>query len=406
MTTRKKKILLSASTFPRWQGDTEPEFILQLAQALSEFYDISVLVPHCAGAAQRETMESVQVYRYRYAPVRLESLAYGGGIMANLKSAPWRWLLVPGLLLSQLLNAHRICRQQDIALVHAHWIIPQGLVMTLARWLGWRQTPVLLTSHGADLFSLRSPAMAWLKRRVLASCDRLNVVSHAMLPACEELGLDASQIVVRSMGVDLKNRFTCTNSWESRQGLVFVGRLVEKKGVETLIRAFAVVANQNPDLRLNLIGDGPLRADLESLAVELQCRSQINFAGAIPNREIPELLNAARIALVPSVIAADGDQEGLGLVAVEAMGCGCAVISSDLQALADVIDDGVTGLVTPAGDSTSLAVAIQSLLERDDFSQTLARQGRESALRKFDWQPVAADYQSMYEQLLEQTESN
>ncbi|MEP5764412.1 MAG: glycosyltransferase [Halieaceae bacterium] len=401
----KTKILLTASTFPRWENDTEPEFILQLAQALSDSFRVLVLAPHCQGAASRETLGEVSVYRYRYAPAALESLAYGGGIMSNLAAKPWRWLLVPGLLLSQLNSVRKLCREENIALVHAHWIVPQGLALLLGSWLGMKFPPILITSHGADLFSLRSKPLRWLKLQILKRAQRVNVVSTAMLKETAALGLDNDKVFVRSMGVDLQHRFVDTTPWEQRSGLIFVGRLVEKKGVATLIRAISLLTPRYPNLQLNIIGDGPLRASLQALATTLGCAGNITFAGAIPNQKIPALLNQHRIALVPSVIARDGDQEGLGLVAVEAMGCGCAVICSDLPALGDVVEQGKTGILVTPGDSEALASAILDLLRDDELCTGLATNGKQSALARFDWPGVAAEYAKQYAQLC-QAEAN
>jgi len=400
VTDSKAKILLTASTFPRWAGDTEPEFILQLATALSQHYQVTVLAPHCAGAARQETIGPVTVRRYRYAPTPLQSLAYGGGIMANLRARPWRWLLVPSLLLSQLYSMWSICREQRIALLHVHWIIPQGLALLLGKMLGWRPPPTLLTSHGADLFALRSAPLRWLKRQLLQQADQVNVVSHAMLDECEALGLRRGSVIVRSMGVDLQHRFTDTTPWHERSGLVFVGRLVEKKGVDVLIKAFARLQTDYPEATLTIIGDGPLRSELETLAATLDCSGAITFKGAVPNDTIPALLNQHRIAVVPSVIARDGDQEGLGLVAVEAMGCGCAVVSSDLDALKDVVQNEENGRVTNAGDSVDLAQVTGELLGDPTTAASFAAAGHKSAQARFDWPGVAEDYCQIYDELI------
>jgi len=94
------RVLITASTFPRYQGDTEPEFILQLASSLARHHDVTVLVPHIREAAVQEKIENVRVIRFRYAPAQLETLAYEGGMMTRLRAAKWRWLLVPFFVLA------------------------------------------------------------------------------------------------------------------------------------------------------------------------------------------------------------------------------------------------------------------------------------------------------------------
>ena len=180
-----------------------------------------------------------------------------------------------------------------------------------------------------------------------------------------------------------------------------MGRLVEKKGVEVLLRAFAEIGTRHPDQTLRIIGDGPLRAELEQLARDLGC-TNICFIGAIPNQDVPAELNHASIAVVPSVVASDGDQEGLGLVAVEAMACGCAVVVSALPALNDVVTDGETGMMVEPGDHEALSQAIESLLVDDARRTQLGEAGRDTARARFDWRAVSEDFSQLYEDALNQ----
>jgi glycosyltransferase involved in cell wall biosynthesis len=112
----------------------------------------------------------------------------------------------------------------------------------------------------------------------------------------------------------------------------------------------------------------------------------------VPNTQLPDYLRAAQIAVMPSVIAASGDQEGLGLVAVEAMGCGCAVVASDLPAVRDTILDGHTGLMAKPADAEDLAEKISELLADDEKRQTLADTGHRYAVEHFDWRIVGDSY--------------
>ena len=397
----RKRILMTASTAPRWPGDVEPEFILQLAASLAEEHEVTILAPHCKGAASEEQLNGVHMVRYRYAPEAWESLAYRGGMLHKLKSRPLRWLLVPGYLLCQCLAIWSLHRRHQFDLLHAHWIVPQGLVAALLQMLGIFRGPVILTSHGGDLYSLNTPLFSAIKRAVLKHMDGVNVVSSSMLAPCRALGVDDARIFVRSMGVDLQHRFIATSDLQQRRGLLFVGRLVEKKGVDTLLDAWGSVRHKYPDLTLTIVGDGPLLDSLKAVAEAERYQRSVIFTGAIPNRQVPEQLNRAQIALVPSVVAADGDQEGLGLVAVEAMGCGCAVICSQLPALDDVIKHGRTGLMVPPGDSVALAHAMVQLLDDPVLLRSVAEAGRQSVRARFDWQAVAADYAGLYRQVID-----
>ena len=135
-------------------------------------------------------------------------------------------------------------------------------------------------------------------------------------------------------------------------------------------------------------------------SLDLGCADYVTFTGPVPNAEIPAILNRARVAAVPSIVAADHDQEGLGLVAVEAMGCGCAVVASDLPALRDVVTDGESGLMVEPGGIEDLADALQRLNEDPDLAGRLAEAGHREAM-KFNWPNTAADYGRRYRELIE-----
>ena len=395
-----RTILVLTSTYPRWHGDTEPAFVHYLCRQLAADYRVVVLAPHYPGARRHEVIDGIEVYRFRYFFPAAEHLAYDGGIITNIRKNRLKLLLVPFFLLSQLFNAVRLARRHDISLIHAHWIIPQGLIALLVRRLSGRNIPVLSTSHGGDLFSLRTGLLESLKKHVLRNSDAVTVVSTTMKQRLQSMGMGTDTVSVQSMGVDLQHSFAPDSSATRTRDLVFVGRLVEKKGIASLLEAMRMLAADHPDLTLAIVGDGPDRPMLEQLATDLEVSEHIEFTGSVPNNEVPAYYRSARIAVVPSVVAADGDQEGLGLVAVEALGCGCATVVSDLPALRDVVTDGENGLVFRSGDAGDLAAKIRLLLTDTALFSRLVDRGRLSVLDKFDWQTVGAGYRTLIERVI------
>jgi glycosyltransferase involved in cell wall biosynthesis len=396
--SNKKAILVLTSTFPRWSGDCEPPFVYELSKRLSQTFDVHVLAPHSAGAAINEVLEGVNVHRYRYFIQRFQTLTYNGGILENLKKSALNYLLVPFFLSAQLIETVRLIRKYPITLIHAHWIIPQAAIALAARLLARKNIPVICTSHGGDLFGLRGKVFSWINRRLIHSVDRLIVVSQAMREHVT-MQMHRNDVDVIPMGVDLVNRFTPTTAVaRNNQQILFVGRLVEKKGVSYLIEAMKDVVRSNPDAQLFIIGNGPERRRLEELTVSLDVADRIHFLGAIHNSELSQYYQRCSIFVAPSIIADDGDQEGLGLVLVEAMGCGCAVVATDLRAMRDVIIDGVTGLVCEQKNSQSLAAALIKLMDDAKLRTTLAVAGREHVLRKFDWEYIGERYTALMRQ--------
>ena len=396
-----QSILVLASTYPRWKNDTEPRFVHELCKQLSREYRVVALVPHYPGARRKEDMDGVLVQRFRYFLPVGERLAYDGGIIQNLKRNRLKLLLVPFFLISQFIQILVLCRKYKIRLIHAHWVIPQGLLALLARPLLPGKIKVLSTSHGGDLFSLQGRGLQALKRFVFRRSDHVTVVSNAMRDHLEQIGCNSGNVTVQSMGVDLSTRFVPGNRPAGPNRLIYVGRLVEKKGVATLVTAIHLLKNDFPELRLTIVGDGPEKPALEKLAADFGVNAQIDFAGSQPNENVPQYYQSAGIAVVPSIVAADGDQEGLGLVAVEALGCGCVTIVSDLPALRDVVSDGENGLVFRATDATDLSEKIRHLLTNTALFERLGSAGRQSVVNRFDWKQVGSQYLSIINRCLD-----
>jgi phosphatidyl-myo-inositol dimannoside synthase len=133
-TARRPRVLMLTSTLPRWEGDSEPRFVLDLAKRLSADFDIELVAPHAPGAVRHEVLEGIPVTRFRYWIPRWQSVAYEGGISWRLKENRWRLFQLPFFFVSQLWHiGRRIGREPGFSVIHAHWIVPQGLAALLAR---------------------------------------------------------------------------------------------------------------------------------------------------------------------------------------------------------------------------------------------------------------------------------
>jgi len=271
-----QKLLVLTSTYPRWEKDTEPKFVYYLSQELAKSFDTHVLAPHYPGAARQEFHGDVKVHRFRYAPDAIEHLTYNGGILPNLKRDRWKWLLVPLFLGLQLLQMLSLQRRYRFDAVHCHWLIPQGVLVSIFK-LFYPKVRILTTSHGGDLYGLQGSAFNAVKRWVIRQSNSISVVSEAMKQSVYEQQLTSGPVQVRSMGVDLQHHFTLPPENTERDGLVFVGRLVEKKGVSYLIEAIALLKQQGRPAKLTSVGDGPDKPQLELQARQLQLDDCIHF---------------------------------------------------------------------------------------------------------------------------------
>jgi glycosyltransferase involved in cell wall biosynthesis len=294
----------------------------------------------------------------------------------------------------------RMLRFHQFDLVHAHWIIPQGLMALLARPFAKSKPALLCTSHGGDLYGLSGKFFTWLKSFVLNRTNMLTVVSRAMLENVLSMGVDPEKVSVIPMGVELKKYFVPPAERKEKHALLFVGRLVEKKGLRYLIEAMPLILGKNPSAYLRIAGDGPEKKALEQRISELGINNSVQFFGPICNENLPSFYQKSNIVIFPSVIAADGDREGFGLVLVEALGCECALVVSDLPAMQDIIIDGKTALVVPQKNVELLADSVNELLDNPALRTTLGKAGRQFVLKHFDLDRIGEKYSDLIESVI------
>jgi glycosyltransferase involved in cell wall biosynthesis len=389
------RLLVLSSTYPRHAADSEPRFVHELARRLVGRFEVSALVPSAPGLVAKERMDGVAVHRFRYAPGRLERLAYDGGIVPKLRRNPWLRLLVPFFVVGQIVGTLRALRRLDPQVIHAHWLLPQGATALIALALSRKRVPLVLTSHGADLFTFaRGPLrhlLAWVVRRAAA----VTVVGRHMVPVIHGLPHCADvEVATIPMGTDVEKLFVPdATAVRERNTLLFVGRLVEKKGVDDLLRALRLVRDQGCDATLTVVGNGPLRAELEQLATRLGLQEYARFVGAVPQSELPALYRRAAAFVAPFRVARDDDQEGLGLVMVEALACGCPVISTRVPAIEAEFAHLGPLLVEP-GSPAALADAIARVLV-DGSSLAPGADVRPKILAQFGWSAITEAYAAL-----------
>jgi glycosyltransferase involved in cell wall biosynthesis len=388
------RLLVLTSTYPRFPGDAQPAFVHELARRLTDRFEIDVLAPHAPGLAKCEVLDGVRIHRFRYAPGRLENLAYDGGMLNRLRARPLRWLLVPFYLVSMVLAARRLIRRRGHAVIHAHWLIPQGLGALFCRHVGGRRVPVLCTLHGGDLFGLDVGWANRLRGSILARLDAVTVVSEAMRQRVQALGRNLPESAVIPMGTDLTDRFTPEPAVLREPFLLFVGRLVRKKGVDVLLDAFARIAGDHPELTVVIAGDGPERTALEAQAVKLGIGGRVQFLGSVRNDHLPDIYRRATAAVFPFRQEASGDQEGFGLVVVEAMGCGCPVICGLVTATREIVNHERTGLLCERESPQAITDAISRLIADEPLRSQLTIAARAEVMGRFAWPRSIAGYGS------------
>ncbi|MES2494967.1 MAG: glycosyltransferase family 4 protein [Pseudomonadota bacterium] len=255
-----------------------------------------------------------------------------------------------------------------------------GWLALLLAFLGpWR---VVMYTHGEEVVQTSYNRLARLRRPALRASDIIITVSRFTRDRLiEDFGVAPERIRLVTPGVDLE-RFTPGET--SEPFVLGVGRLIERKGFDRLIEAFARVAPNHPGYRLRIVGRGPQEDSLKAMAAGSGVADRIDFAGAVDDAELTGLYRRCTLFAMPNRTLADGDTEGFGLIFLEANACGKAVIGGRAGGATDAIVDGETGLLVDGADTDAIADALDRLLSGEALRTRLAAGGLARA-QKLGW---------------------
>ena len=319
------RVAVLTTSYPRFPGDAAGRFVADAVEHVRmRGVDVEVIGPE-------------QFHHY--------GIAYGHGVLANVRRRPWLALLVPALLASFV----RAARRSEADLLHAHWLA--------AGWVAARSgKPYVVQVWGTDVeLARRVPALA---RGILRGARLVIAASTELAAAAEQLG--ARDVRVIPSGVDLPAEI---GAEAVPAEVLYAGRLSPEKGVLELVEAAR-------GLNLVVAGDGPLRARVPGAR------------GFVPHDELQGLYARAAVVACPS------RREGFGVACLEAMAHGRPVVASAVGGLRDLVADGKTGLLVPPRDPAALRAALERLLGDPELRRRLGAAGRERARERFSWPAV------------------
>ena len=321
------KVAVLTTSYPRYPGDVVGRFVADAVEHVRRRgVDVDVVGPE----------------QFRHF-----GIAYGHGVVGNLRRRPWLAFFVPSLLTSFVRAAQRV----EADLLHAHWL-PAG-------WVAARTgKPYVVQVWGTDVeLARRTP---WLVRGILGGARLVVAASSALAEAARGLGADRVRVI--PSGVDVPRD---VGQEAEPPEVLYAGRLSPEKGVLELVEA-------TRGLNLVVAGDGPLR------------RRVPGARGFVPHDELQALYARAAIVACPS------RREGFGVACLEAMAHGRPVVATDVGGLRDLVVDGQTGLLIPPRDADALRAALERLLGDRDLRRRLGADGRRRAQERFSW-PVVTE---------------
>lgn len=396
-----KNVLVLTSTFPRWKNDSTPSFVKDLCDKLSRKYNIFVLAPHAYGAEPKEKLGALKVHRFKYFYPKYQSIAYGAGMLPNVRKSFLAKMQIPFFIISQFKSASKLTKTEKIELMHAHWMIPQGLIGAYLKKK--YNVPLIVTIHGSDLFPLKSKAFRKMQKFVLENADWVTVNSSV---AKKELNSRfpslKTKISIIPMGIDTQifaKNSRLKKKYKDEKIILFVGRLNEQKGVEYLIMAMKKIISEIPNSKLLIAGEGGYKTHLEKIANEMRVAENVQFLGPIQKNKLPDYYSLADVFVLPAVTTKIGT-ESFGLVLLEAMSCGACAIGSSSGGIKDIIKGGENGLIFKEKNHEELAEKIISVLKNERLRLTLAKKGQEFARANYSWDKIAKKFLDVYKKVL------
>lgn len=306
-------------------------------------------------------------------------LRFGGSVIRML-SIGWRW-------------------RPDV--VHVHCVGPNGLYALILVPL--LRLPLIVTSHGEQTMDAtqvyeRSAVQRWVLRRLLRRADAVSACSADALRHLEPYGPDGPVVAPSSVihnGIDLSEfRQPSPASPHPRPYLLALGRHVWNKGFDVLLRAYAGLAPRYPAIDLIVAGDGAEHTDLIALARDLGIADRVVFPGRTDRAQTATLFHHALFFVLPSL------QEPFGIVNLEAMAAGKAVIATRTGGVPEIVHDGQNGLLVPPADVDALARAMETLLHDHTYAVRLGTAGARLVAERYTWDHVSSSYLTLYERVL------
>ena len=385
------RVLHIVTAYPRYPGDPIVPWLTELIRHLqSRGIESEIFTSAYHGGGNRE-YDGVPVHRFRYMVAPWERLTHEENAADRAGRSPLFAMVSLAYIVAGVRAIRALVRRARYDVIHVHWPVPHALFGAAAQAVS--RAPMVTTYYGAEL---RLAARSTLFTRVLRMGAARSVRNVAI---SRHTAADLAQLTgAKADVIPYSIAFTPHPHSTRRAGgpftVLFVGRLVERKGVRVLLEAWARAAL--PNARLVIIGDGPDRTALEARAEALGLGGSVEFRGRASDAELETAYSTADLFVLPAVLDSRGDTEGLGVVLLEAMASHVPVLASAAGGITDVVVDGVSGVLVPPGDVAALTAGLQRLAAQPDLRTRLATGGAARVRDEFSWDAIADRWAAVY----------
>ena len=380
------KVIFVTSTFSFKKNDSLVPWMRRLVVELrSGGVDIKVLAPAVKGSPSHE-VSKIPVYRFRYAPASLEILTQDEGAITKIHNNPFLALLaVPYIFFGTIAGIRRsIGAHYDV--VHVNWPFPLGIIGLIIKWVSGAK--LVLTFYGAEFVLVNKfPFGKLILAFIIKRADKVIAISsHTKAMVQQIADVDVSVIPFTS-GIQITAPKSINRKQSRTKRILFVGRLIERKGVKYLVDAIPDVLG-SMKVEVDIVGGGPLITELKKQTNRKGLNNAVTIHGKVSKDKLKKLYLMSDVFVLPAIIDQWGDTEGLGVVLLEAMSISKPVIASKVGGITDIVKHNKTGYLVPEKNSPALSKALVKILSDQKLANRLAKSGQQFVQEKFDWNVI------------------
>jgi len=392
------RILHVLTAFPRSRDDViVPWLVALLKRLLADGHEVEVFTSAYKGGGN-QSFDGIPVHRFRYFFARWEDLTHDEATPDRMRRSLLYKILPLFYVLGGILGIRRLMRRCSYDIIHVHWPVPHALFGWMGKRASKQPGPRLVTTwYGVELRWVQS-SLPWLRgfvRWALRISDAIVAISSYTAREIARFGKAPVVVIPYTLPFAEGESKARLHAGGGGFQVLFVGRLVERKGVKNLIDA---VRRMPAELRARLvvIGDGPERQALETRAKDSGLGDRVEILGRVSDEELRAGYARSDVLVLPSILDARGDTEGLGVVLLEAMSYGIPVVASDIGGITDIVEHDTSGLLVPPGDPAALAQALERLARDPALASRLGSAGEQRVRRAFGWPEIMAKWDAVY----------
>lgn len=384
------KVLHLTTSFIRKKNDVITPWLIELLVEQARYDEIFVLTSGYKDISKKQKYKNIKIFRFNYAPKKMMVMTHDHTIQDFLKANKIYLLLLPSFFFIGIMECMKLVKRYKIEYIFIHWPFPLFFIAFPSK-LFFRKK-LISVFYGAEikLFKNRFKTFSFILDFILKNSFKIFAISNFTRKEIEDILKNKNyRINVLPYGVKVQDY----ENFEKKENFIlFVGRLVERKGVDYLIKSIKYI---DTDYKLFIIGDGYMRKSLERLVKIEGLSDRIKFFGFVDFDELKNFYRKSKIFVLPAIHDKRGDTEGLGMVLVEAILNKTVAIGTSVGGITDIIEDGKTGLLVKEKDEKDIAEKINFLIKNEIVYKRLQEEGYRIIREKFSIESIVDRYRKI-----------